>query len=517
MTGREKPVKIYTGSNLVLKRYLTLLYGFALGLALILGILAIIQRGRATPDAAAITQVGSLTETASPTLDSTQVHSITKPTALPAIPPTPNIETPSSLGVTTTELNGEQVNLWYPWTGSTGAAFQTMLDEFSRTNQWGITVQASAFEGFGSLDDAVEAGLTSKTFPDVLVDYGYQAQHWDGSGVVADLIPYVNDPVWGLTEIEQDDFYPEFWAEDLVKTGSPNQTRRLGIPFYRSAYVLFYNQSWARELGYLTAPATPQEFRTQTCAAARATAVLDDKPALSRGGWLVTPQPGAFVGWIYALGGGISKPDSSGYLFNTSETRQAFEYLKGLQESGCAWSETDVNPQSEFASRGALFVAGSLFDLAAQQEAFAQADNTDEWTVIPYPSNRQAVVDTYGPSLMITQSTPAQQLAAWLVVKWLVYPPNLTEWIQRSETYPTRQSIMSYLSETPNESSQWAEALKLLPFAKNEPSLASWRVMRWALNDAMNELMNPQLSADQIPALLEKLDEVAEEIFTQVH
>ncbi len=109
------------------------------------------------------------------------------------------IETPSTLGVTAAELQGLQVSLWHPWTGSTGAALQTILDEFNRTNQWGITVRASAYEGFGRLDEAVESGLTSDTLPDVVVDYGYQARHWDGSGMVADLTPYVNDPVWGLT------------------------------------------------------------------------------------------------------------------------------------------------------------------------------------------------------------------------------------------------------------------------------------------------------------------------------
>ena len=41
--------------------------------------------------------------------------------------------------------------------------------------------------------------------------------------------------------------------------------------------------------------------------------------------------------------------------------------------------------------------------------------------------------------------------------------------------------------------------------------------MRWALNDAMSQLIDPKFKCDQIPALLENLDEVAEEIFTQVH
>jgi multiple sugar transport system substrate-binding protein len=516
MTGLERLVQIYPGSHKELRRYLTLFYGFALGLALVLAILAIVDRGNVTPSTAKLTQVGQLSQTAASSLDGTQVHNIGKPTSLPTIPPTPNEKTPSTLGGTAAELRGVQVRLWHPWTGSTGTVLQTILDEFSRTNQWGITVQTSTYEGFGRLDEAMEAAITSETLPDVLVDYGYQAQHWDGGGLVTDLTPYVNDPVWGLNSVEQGDFYPSFWAEDQVIGTSTSQPRRLGIPFYRSAYVLFYNQSWARELGYPNPPATPQDFKAQACAAARSITTQVDKSSPSTGGWLITPQPAALMGWIYAFGGGITNPGAPGYLFNTNETRQAFEFLKGLQESGCAWSDAGVDPQSEFTNRRTLFVVGSLFDIPAQLESFVQAGSTDEWLVIPFPSSSQPVVDTYGPSLLVIRSTPAQQLAAWLVIKWLVYPQNMTELVNAIETYPTRLSTLSYLSETVSTGSPWGEALGLLPDAHSEPSLASWSVMRWALNDAMTELMNPQLSADQIPSLLEKLDNVAAEIFTQV-
>lgn len=510
-------MRIYSGSHQVLKRYLTLFYSFALGLALILAILAVTQRGDVTSSTATITQEGLLSQTVVPTLDSTQVHSMGKPTSLPTIPPTPNVKMPSALGVTAADLQGMQVILWHPWSGSSGAILQTILNEFNRSNPWGIIVQTSAFEGFGRLDEAMEAAIPSSTLPNVLMDYGYQAQHWDGSELVADLTPYVNDPLWGLTSAEQADFFTGFWAEDLAMATSASQTRRLGIPFYRSAYVLFYNQSWARELGFSAPPATPQDFKAQACAATQAIIAQGDKSNLSKGGWLVTPQPGVLAGWIYAFGGEITNPFTPGYLFNTTETRQAFEFLKGMQVSGCLWSDAGLNPQIEFAGRRTLFVVESLFDVPTQRDAFTQAGNADEWLVIPFPSGRQPVVDTYGPSLLVTRSTPAQQLAAWLVVKWLISPPNLTEWVKVTGTLPTRHSVLSYLDQADSTRPQWDEALRLLPDAHGEPSLTSWSVMRWALNDAMTELMNPQLSTDQIPTLLENLDNVAAEIFTQVH
>jgi ABC-type glycerol-3-phosphate transport system substrate-binding protein len=281
--------------------------------------------------------------------------------------------------------------------------------------------------------------------------------------------------------------------------------------------VLFYNQSWARELGYFNPPTTPDEFTAQACAAANdinAQGVINDQ---SKGGWLITPQPGALAGWIYAFGGDITNPDGEGYLFNTPETTQAFKTIKSMVENGCARWDIKANPQDEFANRQALFVVGSLFDISVQQAAFSVAGSKDIWGVIPFPSRRQAVVDAYGPSLLIMRSTPAKQLAAWLVTKWLVYPPNQSKWVSELETYPTRQSTLSYLLEIPNNNLQWSQALSLLPVARSEPSLASWSVVRWTLSDAMTQLVDPKVSSDAIGAILDNLDTVAAEIYSQVH
>lgn len=518
MTGLERLVHTFFGTDRVTGRYLTLFYGITLGLAFVLAVIAITLYVNTTPEAVPATATQAvLLKTATPFQRSTQAQSRNTPTPLPAIPPTPNEKTPSSLGVTAADLQGVQVNLWHSRAGATGEELEGLLDEFNRTNSWGITVHSSAYEGFGRLDEAVESALLANTQPDVILDYGYQARHWDGVDALVDMTPYVNDPVWGMTSEEQADFYPSFWAEDIVKNNNSGQTRRLGIPYYRSAYVMFYNQSLAHELGYPKPPITAEDLRVRACAAAQSVRELGDKSNFGKGGWLITPQPGVLAGWIYAFGGGITNPQDQGYLFNTPETRQALEYLKDLQNSGCAWADSTVDPQSEFANRHTLFVVGSLFDIPAQQEAFTQAGSSDEWMVIPFPSNNQPIVDAYGPSLLITRSNPARQLAAWLVTKWLVYPPNQAKGVAAFETFPTRLSTLGYLTEAASENPQWAEALALLPAAHSEPSLSSWRVMRWALEDVMGQLFSSQFDSDQIPALLENLDSVADEIYNQVY
>ena len=105
-----------------------------------------------------------------------------------------------------------------------------------------------------------------------------------------------------------------------------------------------------------------------------------------------------------------------------------------------------------------------------------------------------------------------KQLAAWLFVRWLASPEIQARWVLATGTLPTRISVLSLLKDKPEGSRQWEKALGLLPYAQVEPSFASWRTLRWALTDAMTQLLTPGFSGSQIPALLKELDQLAEEV-----
>ena len=85
------------------------------------------------------------------------------------------------------------------------------------------------------------------------------------------------------------------------------------------------------------------------------------------------------------------------------------------------------------------------------------------------------------------------------------------------EAYPTRQTTLCYLGNEEEATPQWVQALKLLPDAQGEPTLPSWNVMRWALNDASDQLFRLQFNADQIPSLISNLGSLAQEVVSQVH
>ena len=134
---------------------------------------------------------------------------------------------------------------------------------------------------------------------------------------------------------------------------------RLGIPGISISSLLLYNRSWALELGFDAPPTTPEEFKTQACAAA-ANSITDLNNAVISGGWITNTDPTTMMGWILAYGGNVINDTVDGYFLNSQEAKSAFDFVKGLFKSGCAWVPETPYPDTEFASRGGLFYSTSI-------------------------------------------------------------------------------------------------------------------------------------------------------------
>ena len=426
-------------------------------------------------------------------------------TATPSKTPTPS----SQLELGAADLRGVIVRYWHIWSGPTGKVVDSLVDEFNLTNQWGIMV-APVYQGgpdgiFSSLSEALASGET----PDVAVGYLHQAQAWDAQQELVNLRAYVDDPIWGMSLEEQADFYPVFWEQDVV------DGRRLGIPAQRSAQVLYYNTTWARELGFSAPPVLPKQFREQACMAASANNQDANPENNGTGGWIISNNYSAMLGWIYAFGGDILKMpepslDQSVYQFNTPEIEQTFTFLRSLYDADCAWFAEAEYPNAEFAHRLGLFATDSVMGIPYQESAISQAGSRDQWTVIPFPSPSQnPAIDVYGPSFVMLASSPERQLASWVFIKWLSSPENQARTVEASGAFPIRASTLDYLEGYKNRHPQWAAALQTLPFARSEPSFQSWGAVRWALSDAGTQLFRPYFEASQIPGLLDFLDQTA--------
>lgn len=517
--------------NRVATTNLTAFWGIVLGLMLGLSLAACGNGQIKEPlDTAAPTQETSATIAGTGKLQVTlpvSRYATRTPTSGPPQPtPTP-VET---IDVLPDELSGQKITFWYAWQGQVGDVMGAIVEEYNDTNRWGVRAEIRTFDSFASLEEALITSLAEGSPPSLLTVYDDRAQHWDRGGLkLVNLQAYIGDTVYGLTAEEQADFNSVFWQQGVAywDDGRGGVTsRQLGIPLHRSALVLFYNQSWAAELGYTDPPITPVDLRSQVCTAAQTKSsaspdglgglMLSALPASSQSREIVL-HPEQFLGWINSFGGQVSLAEEAGYQFNTPETVRALEFLKDLQQDGCVYLSDNPSPADEFAARNGLLYLASTAEIPDIKAAFDTVDSQDEWIVLPFPTaNGAAGVVAYGPSLVIPQTSKLQQLAAWTLLEWLVYPPNQARWVQAVGAYPPRYSTLDFLAQAISADPAWALGLELLPNAVSEPPLASWSVVRWAMGDALAELLSVEFDAEQIPNLLKELDRLAVEINAQV-
>jgi ABC-type glycerol-3-phosphate transport system substrate-binding protein len=402
-----------------------------------------------------------------------------------------------TLGVDPASLRGTSLQVWHAFAGDSYGIFNEQVALFNAVNEWGITISASGYGDYLTLFEAMQAAIGAGGEPQMVVTLPEQVLAWETDGLVPDLDAYIHDPEYGLGSDEIADFPAAFWVQP-------------GVPAQRSARFLFYNQTWAHELGFTAPPQTPGEFRQQACAANAAFKADPDPQDDGFGGWVVDANWQTAYSWLLAFGGGPA--DGEAYTFRTDDNQAALEFLKSLYDDNCAWLSTDAAPYEAFAARKALFVTGDLAEILAAELAMTSAASADEWTLIPFPGVEQPVAVTYGPSYTVLRSTPVEQLAAWLFARWMLSPENQALWVEATGLLPLRVSVLDMIGPYRSASPQWEAAAGSYALMETVPHLASWRKVRYVLADGLDHIFQVNLPLDGIPSLLDQMQELAEDL-----
>ena len=434
------------------------------------------------------------TSTSEPSASTTQVETKTPK-------PVPAVEAATRLGVSEEALKGQEITVWHPWYGVESSLFDTFVAEFNQQNEWGIKVNAESQVNFTNLYENVTASLPTAEKPDMVVALPEQALEWDANGVLVDLMPYTQDPLYG---IDSSDIPNVFWNQDYLGG------KRMALPAQRTARFLLWNETWAKEIGFASAPDAPDDFKQQACRAQQVM-LKDELPQNDfMGGWYVDTEPMTAYAWLLAFEGGVL--EGSNYRFLTPHNIEAFKFLRELSEATCSWQAADVKPIDAFANREAMFITASLADLPDVARAFASAKNTDTWKVIPFPGANEDALVVYGSSYAILNSTPEKQLAAWLFARWLLDNKQDARWVEATHLFPIRTSTLDLLGDYEKTHPQWMQAVKLLPQGEIQPQLASWREVKTMLGDGFEHMYRVSVPSGQVPAILAQMQSTASDL-----
>ncbi len=216
---------------------------------------------------------------------------------------------------------GIHVSFWHPWTGDLAAWLEAAVLKFNQSNQWDITVDLQIHADDLVLYDDIASGAVEGVLPDIVAAPGAYLRAWNEDGLpLRDLTSYIDSPAVGWSASQVNTFFPVFWKADL------DGSVRLGLPAYRIGYYLFYNRSWARDLGFEERPQTSQEFRAQACAAAKANLADDVTKNNGTGGWVFSTDSLAMLSWLKAFTGeNLNANDAINFQAEGAQT--AMEYL----------------------------------------------------------------------------------------------------------------------------------------------------------------------------------------------
>jgi len=412
----------------------------------------------------------------------------------------PTLTSVPDIAVDTAKLDQLQIHILHPWTEDTGIQMTRLIDQFNQTNQWGIFVIEIAPGSAGLAQEKYRELLLDKQAPDVLVmSPGLLLRSDAVYGNILDLNPYVLSAKFGLFPEEQEDFLQAFWNESVV------QGKRFGIPAQRTTEMLFYNVTWAKELGFISPPKTWTAFREQVCATNASKRKDADPVDDGLGGWIINTNALTTLSWLRTFGSNpFEKPNPQ---FLSSKSEEAFIALLKLSTDSCAWLSRQPQPYDYFANRQALVYSGSLQDLRKQTHTNTRLESEDEWIVLPYPpGDGESFVLTEGIDYGITTSTDVRQLAAWLFVRWLS-SPDQQAWILRSSgTLPLGEAVLPLVSDLEEDYPVWGDAVELRDLAATLPASKDLDTVKTVVEDGGWQLFKTGLKSDAIQTLLTEID-----------
>lgn len=417
------------------------------------------------------------------------------PTAVVRTPqPTPTQVNP--INVSPDQLKGVEVRIWHGWDGTTASLLEQMAGEFNLSNPWGIKITPVSRQNFNLL--AAEMEKIPAEYPEAIIALPEQILSWQKQ--VVELNPYLEYPEAGFNSAELSAF---------AEQSNPGGTR-LGIPAARSAWFIFYNQSFAHDLGFESAPQTPEDFTKQACAANAFWKQDQDLTNDGFGGLAleVTPNWQSAYAWLGAGGGELFQ--NGEFNFNNPGNLSALEFVANLRKDDCAWlPDTNTNLEN-LASRRAIFITGSLEDIAGQNTAFSEGGSTDEWTLLPFPGPHSGIV-AYGPDYAILKTDQPHQLAAWLFIRWMLEPQNQARWAVDTGLLPVTLPAIKMFEADPASTAQWKAALKFIPQTLTQPQTAGWRKANKVLADGAFAYFRSWPNA-ALADVLDNMDETVDDL-----
>jgi multiple sugar transport system substrate-binding protein len=314
--------------------------------------------------------------------------------------------------------NDVTIQFWHAMSGPNGEAVDYLVEKFNAENEYGITVEATYQGGYGDLHQKLVGALTANETPHIAQAYGNNIAIYMQSDAIVQLNAYIEDKDYGMDDFE------DIIEGYRVENSSYEDGMFYSLPFNKSTEVLYYNKTFFMEHG-LEVPTTWDELESVS----REITAITGQPAFG-----YDSLSNLLITWTQQAGGQYTDSDGNAY-FNSPEGLEALTFfVDGCNEGIFRMAGEDRYMSGPFNDQNAMMFIGST-----SGSAYVGSD-TFEWDSAQVPFGKEKKVIQQGSNMFMMESTPNEQLATFIFMKFLTDTENTAEWATRSGYLPVRES-----------------------------------------------------------------------------
>jgi multiple sugar transport system substrate-binding protein len=391
---------------------------------------------------------------------------------------------------------------WHPHQRARGDAVKAAVAKFNQDNPWKIQVQ-EVFKGdYPVIFQAMLAALQTKEVPNLTVAYQNEAGTYQNADALVDLNDFFNDKVYGLGSDATNDFFQGYLAQDVNPQFG---NKRLGFALYRSAEVLYFNRDALKTMGYDGPPKSWDEFKEMSC--------KYKESGADRIGYEVRTDASFVAAATFGQGGDIYDYKNNKFMYDSAEAQVAPQVMQDMLNQGCAsLIAAAFADQTDFETQKSLFYVGSSSGISFIKADLEKSGKKFDWDIAALPYKDQPVINVYGASVSVPKSTKAQELAAWLFIRWYTEPEQQAQWAAATYYFPVRQSTAANMQDIFTALPQYKSAFDLMKNTKAEPPVAAYSAVRPLAQTAMNDVLDGKPVADTFAKLNDDANQKLEEI-----
>lgn len=393
------------------------------------------------------------------------------------------------------QLRGVSLRIQHPWFGESALAFDTLVEAFNSSNEWGIKVEAISGKGLVELGEQLSAG---KVDTELIIAQTYDILSYINEQGFEDLKPYIHDSRFGLTDLFKDE--SPFADFSPIK----DQSEQIwALPLAYQPALLFYNQTWAEALGFSAFPLSREAFTEQMMAGLKANLSDQDLNNNGTGGLLITKTTRSAQGWYASFGGTFEPGDE--YLNYDSETLlETYQWLKRSFEQDSHWVGMESMPYDYFKRRLALAYEADLDNLERQTAVMNTQTLGDTWLSMPYPTeDGKGAIALESLSIAIKTDDENTRDAAWLFARYLLQEAQQRALVNVHGYWPVIGSPADVAPDFAEAHPAWGSAVLPGVHFSLAPEGENWAITRRIFQDAYLRVYG--LDAQYFPNILDLL------------